>query len=226
MRLSVSPLLRSLAVKFLGIVLIPSLCFGSLSWTTQRIEMKTKPGDKEAIGVFHFVNSGGSSVTITSVQPSCGCTSATLEKRLYAPGEQGEIKAIFTLGDRVGEQEKSVYVTTDESPSARTSLVLHVNIPELLTYSPRLLIWDIGSALAEKATILSANDNLKITAVEFSSPAPKELVPRLEPVEAGRKYQLLVRPVSTAQVMNVSLGGTATFADGTIQPFKIYVLVR
>jgi len=207
-------------------LLLPVLGLGALTWQTQLIELTSRPGDKEAIGLFYFENSGKATVTITSVQPSCGCTTAELEKRTYAPGESGKIKAVFTLGDRVGEQEKVVYVVTDDPSVRPVSLVLHVMIPEYLNYTPRLLMWNVGEATVDKITTLSANGKLRITSVALASPAPSEVTSRVEPVEPGVRYRLYVRPASTAKVMNTPLAGVATFADGTTQPFKVYVLVR
>lgn len=207
-------------------LLLPSLASAALTWDTQQIKLTVKPSDKEAVGLFHFVNSGQTTVTIVHIQPSCGCTTAQLEKRVYAPGESGDIKAVFTIGDRVGEQEKTVFVSTDDSPDKQVPLVLQVTIPELLTYSPRLLMWNVGEKAEEKPTAISTSTKLRITAVEITAPVPEEVIARIASVEAGVSYQLFVRPASTATVMNTPIAGTATFADGTTQPFKIYALVR
>jgi hypothetical protein len=207
-------------------ILLPALCSAALTWDTRRIDLTAKPGDKQAVGLFHFANSGKTTVTIVYIQPSCGCTTAQLEKRVYAPGETGEINAVFTIGDRVGEQEKSILVSTDEAPDKTVSLELHVMIPELLTYSPRLLMWNMGDKLEDKPAAITTNTKLQITAIIIVPPLPTGVSTRIEPVQTGVSYRLLVRPLSTATVMNTPVAGVATFADGTTQPFKIYALVR
>lgn len=207
-------------------LLLPVLASAALTWDNQQIKLTAKPSDKEVVGLFHFTNSGQTTVTIVHIQPSCGCTTAQLEKRVYAPGESGDIKAVFTIGDRVGEQEKTVFVSTDDSPDKQVPLVLHVTIPELLTYSPRLLMWTVGDKLGEKPTAISSNTNLQITSLEIVPPVSKEVSTRIEPTKVGVSYQLFVRPVSTDAVMNTPVAGVATFSDGTTQPFKIYALVR
>ena len=206
--------------------LLPVFCSAALTWQTQQIKLTVKPSDKQAVGIFHFVNSGNAAITITSVQSSCGCTTAELTKQVYAPGESGEIKAIFTIGDRVGEQEKTVFVVTDDAQEKSVPLVLHVTIPELLRYAPRLLMWNVGDKPGEKAAVISANTNLKIANIEITAPVTSEVNSRIEAVEAGVSYQLFVHPASTTTVMNAPVAGIATFADGTTQPFKIYALVR
>lgn len=206
---------------------LPAVVSAALKWETQRIEITTKPSDKEAVGLFRFTNTGDKPVTISSVQSSCGCTTAVLAKNVYGPGESGEIKAVFTIGDRVGEQEKSIFVITDDARDRSLALALHVTIPELLHYAPRLLMWNVGEKPEEKATAITSNSKLKIASIEITaSAASAELAARISPVEAGTSYQLLVRPLSTGTVMNAPVAGIATFSDGTTQPFKIYALVR
>ena len=221
---------RIFFLRFLGfvlfVILLPVIGQGALIWSNPQIELTTKPGDKEAVGLFRFENSGKSPVTITSVQPSCGCTTAELEKRTYASGEKGEIKAVFTLGDRVGAQEKIIYVATDDASARPVALVLHVMIPELLTCAPRLLMWKVGETPDEKIAVISANTKLQIVGVEISSATPADVVIHIETKEAGVSYQLFVRPISSAHVMNVPVSVVAKFADGTSQPIKVYALVR
>ena len=53
------------------------------------------------------MNEGQTAVTNESLKPSCGCTTAELEKKTYAPGEKGEVRARFDIGQRVGVQSKS-----------------------------------------------------------------------------------------------------------------------
>ena len=218
--------LRRIAAALFAVFILPALCCAALTWDNQRVELKVKPSDKEAIASFHFVNSGQTSVTIVHIQPSCGCTTAQLEKRQYAPGESGDIKAVFTIGDRVGDQEKTIFVTADDAPEKSIALTLHVTIPELLICTPRLLMWNVGDKPDAKPTAISSSTSMPITAVNITSPLSSEVAARIEVVEPGVRYHLFVSPVTTAAAMNAPVAGTATFADGTIQPFKIYALVR
>ncbi len=206
--------------------LSPVFCFGELTWDTRKIELTAPAGDKEVVGVFHFVNSGSAPITITSVQPSCGCTTAELAKSTYAPGEKGEIKAIFTFGDRLGLQEKIIHVTTDQAPDKPEPLVLRVTIPELFTYAPRMLMWQANETPNEKETVVSVLEPHKITGIEVKAVIPAEATTRLEPVAGGTKYRLLVRPNTTGKAITVSVSCVVTLADGTICPFSIFALVR
>ena len=54
---------------------------------------------------FKFKNEGETPITIVDIQTSCGCTVAMSDKRNYLPNENGEIKGVFSVGDRKGVQK-------------------------------------------------------------------------------------------------------------------------
>lgn len=213
--------------KLLALVLLfPALGFSALKWDSQRIEVKTQPGDKIATGIFHFVNSGSAPVTIASVQPGCGCTTAEIAKKTYAPQEAGEIKAILTIGDRVGLQEKIVSVTTQDDPFAPTQLMLSVTIPELLTYSPRLLLWPKTEPLTEKSVILTNTSPQKILSIEAAPGAPTTATARIEIIEPGAKYRIYIKPNAVTQETYLPIIFVAKFADSSTLKFQIHALVK
>ena len=163
------------------------------------MELTTKLTDTEAVGVFHFVNAGDTTITITSVVPGCGCTTAELAKRVYAPGEAGEIKAVLTIGDRAGLQEKTVQVTTDEAPTTPTPLTLRVTIPELINHSTRLLLWRTAEILTEKSVIITNTSLKKIVTIEPFPPLPNIGTARIEAIEPGTQYRVAILPTSIAK---------------------------
>jgi mono/diheme cytochrome c family protein len=67
------------------------------------------------------------SVTILSVRPSCGCTTAKLPPLPWtiAPGANGQIPLTVNLQGRSGSQYKTVNVSTDKGSK---TLILRVNI--------------------------------------------------------------------------------------------------
>lgn len=196
-----------------------------LTWETLRIAQTAPAGATEVVGLYRFANTGNSPVTITSLQPTCGCTTATLDKRTYAPGEAGEIKATLHIGNRVGLQEKVIQIVTDAPDERPTTLVLAVDIPELLTYVPRLLHWKKVDAPDWKSALLNAGTALSIRTITLAPPS-KEVLTELEAVEEGRSYRLKIKPAVAGQPINVTVAGTAVLADGTKVPFSLYALVR
>src|SRR5205814_718065 len=109
-------------------------------WDKTSQEFQRTPADEALETHFTFRNTGQTPVTIKALRPSCGCTTARLEKKTYAPGEQGEIAARFVFGDRKGLHHLSVAVTTSsEKPNDTVVLNLRVNIHDPLAITPALV---------------------------------------------------------------------------------------
>jgi len=108
---------------------LPQHAYAALEWKQTVHEATVKEGEDEKKMTFAFVNKGESPVTIKSIQPCCGCTTAKLEKRFYKPGEKGEIEVVFKVGDRKGRQEKSIVVKTDDASQRQKVLLLRIDIP-------------------------------------------------------------------------------------------------
>ena len=61
-------------------------------------------------GKFLITNKGKVDLIITSVKPSCGCTTPEWTRDPIKPGESGEIKFSFNSRGRVGKQNISITV--------------------------------------------------------------------------------------------------------------------
>ena len=86
----------------------------ALTWETTAADLHPVLTDKTAVAHFKYKNTGDKPVKITSVHPSCGCTTAALAKDVVAPNESGEITATFNIGDRYG-----VTVTRENAEASR-----------------------------------------------------------------------------------------------------------
>src|ERR1700674_5564029 len=94
--------------------------FGQFACDTTEQTVRSKQQDKEVVAKYKFTNTGPKPIKIQSVQPSCGCTTAQLNKTDYAPGESGEIETKFTFAGRTGKQEKAITVDTTANPQQPT----------------------------------------------------------------------------------------------------------
>ena len=83
---------------------------------------------KEVTTRFKFKNEGTGKLVLTDITTSCGCTSATPEKKSYAPGENGEIEVRFDSTRFSGPVTKEVTVSSNDPKSPRTILKLEGNI--------------------------------------------------------------------------------------------------
>lgn len=113
----------------------------ALTWKESTLKLNAEAGAEAITAVFAFTNTGDTPVTITDIKTDCGCTTAAPDKTTYAPGESGEIRTTFTIGNRVGRERKAVHVSTDDRPGEPVDLTLDVTIPPLLTLSPRMVSW-------------------------------------------------------------------------------------
>jgi hypothetical protein len=134
----------------LAVLALAHAAEAALSWREKTVELAAAPLDEKAEAVWFFTNAGTSTVTIVSIHSTCGCTVPQIAKRSYAPGETGEIRAVFTFQNREGRQEKTISVATDEPPGAVYPLVLVVDIPRLFEVGSKIAVWPLGSAPAPK----------------------------------------------------------------------------
>jgi hypothetical protein len=206
------------------LVMNASLSRAALWWEQQRIELTANPTDTHVVGTFHFKNTGRTTVTITDVHPSCGCTTAELSRRRFEPGEQGDIRATFNFEGATGPQQKTIAVTTSDAPQRPETLTLRVTIPELIHYSSRLVLWQLGSEPAERQVIVTSAK--EIASIDPDAAANPGLNIRVETLERGKKYRLRLRPKSAAQLANLRVPFEATFADHTKAQLLVYALIR
>ncbi|HWA27853.1 MAG TPA: DUF1573 domain-containing protein [Lacunisphaera sp.] len=206
---------------------LPAFAFGALTWTNQSVEATAKPDDKQLNAVFHFTNAGNEPIMIKEIQPCCGCTTVDLPKRTYAPGESGDITAVYTVEKAKGRHRKLITVITDEPSAKPAELVFFVTIPDTIAYEPRMLLWRVGDRLDAKTVAISSPTDRKIAGIAIQSIAPEEAaIAQIEPAPAGGIFNLLVRPASTFKNVQVAISCLATLDNGRTEPLTVYVLVR
>jgi hypothetical protein len=81
-------------------------CDGALEWKTTRIALDAHEGRGLLEAHFPFRNTGPDIVIIERVESSCACTMAHVSASQFAPGETGEIRAVFGLAGRAGPSGK------------------------------------------------------------------------------------------------------------------------
>lgn len=164
---------------------------GQLEWDRKEVELHPGPGETKAEAVFHFKHTGTAAVTIRQVRSSCGCTAAQPDKTRYVPGEEGEIKAVFTFGSRAGRQVKDIEVITDDGSEPRTVLRMVTYIARAITLVPPALSWEEGEALAAKtakAEIAEAANIRVLDARSTSDAVDVEVRP------SGKDFEIVVTP--------------------------------
>ena len=71
---------------------------------------------------FVLKNTGKSELVIRKIKASCGCTAVQPEKKVVGPGESIALKTIFNSAGKVGNQNKTVTIITNDPKNSKTIL--------------------------------------------------------------------------------------------------------
>ena len=82
-----------------------------VQWETVTKDFNTIKAGTVAEFTFRVKNISKSTLTISSANPSCGCTASSYTKTLIKPGESGSVTASYNTESRPGFFYKTVRVT-------------------------------------------------------------------------------------------------------------------
>ena len=201
----------------------PPVARAALKWEQLRADLAPGPKDKTVEATFAFVNEGTTTVTIESLKSSCGCTTAALDKKIYAPGEKGEVRARFDIGQRRGLQTKTIAVHMQNDPTP-TILTLAVALAEPVKLKPALVVWEKGEANQAKSMTLAGLPGQPIRAVKVTSSDPR-MRATVETIKEGESYAISVAPESTDTAGFATLTIDAEIA-GTTQTLRGYAQIK
>ena len=184
------------------------LCVGAraeLKWEQSTIELHPKVGDKTAVAHFKYQNNGTAPIHFKSVKASCGCTTTQTQKDVVNPGEKGEIVATFNIGDRTGQQMKTVTVQTDDpNPTeATTVLTFKADIPQALEIKPAFVYWTNGEQPKPKKVFVKASKDFPAKSVTVKSNSDN-FESKVEPGKAG-EWTIEITPKDTSHPMGTAL---------------------
>ena len=174
---------------------------------------------------YRFTNIGASTVSIVDVRPSCGCTTATLAKKEYAPGESGEIEAKLNFAGHVGHQEKWIYVTTNVPGSEPALLSLAVDIPPEVTIQPEFVMWRIGDPLEPKTMRVVLPEGIPIKMIAAQADNPTMQV-QFREVQAGKEWEMRVTPTSTREAIKAVVTIRSDYPAGNPASYSAYARVQ
>ena len=211
-------------------VLLLFLClvapaFAQLKWDQPKQVFIPKPGEKTLTARYRFTNTGTSPVSIIDVRPSCGCTTATLAKKEYAPGESGEIEAKLNFAGHIGHQEKWIYVTTNMAGSEPALLSLAVDIPPEVTIQPEFVMWRVGDPLEPKTirVVIPEGIPAKLVAAQADNPTMQV---RLREVQAWKEWEVKVTPTSTREAVKAVVTIRSDYPSGNPASYSAYARVQ
>ncbi|HTO04246.1 MAG TPA: DUF1573 domain-containing protein [Opitutus sp.] len=203
----------------------PATSLAALEWTTTRVERSASAGDAEVVADFPFKNTTQSSVSILKLQTSCDCTAATASSTTIAPGETGRVRAVFTLGERIGRQHKTVEVTSSDASAEPTTLVLRVNIAEVVTGSPRMHFWKVDETPNANAFDFRPVGSHRILGIDPPTDIPG-FWHQFESEPSRNIFRLHLKPLSTAAPSTTVIRLTAHVEGRPPLPVVVYALVK
>jgi hypothetical protein len=193
-------MIRSLAIVYAAALATAS---AGLEFKEKAVDIEAKPTDENLPVEFPFTNTGDKPVTVQEITYACSCLDARTDKKIYAPGEEGVLKAIFKLGSFTGYQRKAMTVVAVDDgadEAERTQLMVGVKIPDVVKITPELLSWTVGEDPQPKVFTIEIphTDPIGIKQITCSRPGFDF---ELEVKEQGRLYQLTLVPESTKSPM-------------------------
>jgi Protein of unknown function (DUF1573) len=196
-----------------------------LKWEQNVIDLHPALGDKTAVAHFKYQNTGTTPVHFKSVKASCGCTATQSQKEVVNPGEKGEIIATFNIGDRTGQQVKTVSVQTDDpNPTqANTVLTFKATIPEALEIKPAFVYWQSGEEAKPKKISVKASKDFPAKNITVKSNNPN-FESKVEPGRAG-EWTIQVMPKDTSHPMGTVLLVQSDYPKDAPKSFSVNVQV-
>jgi len=196
-----------------------------LKWDQTVQEFDRPAEDKEIWVHYPFHNAGTTPITIRALRASCGCTTARLDKKTYAPNESGDVLLHFGFGDRKGFQRKTVTVITDDIANDPVVLGLNVTIHPPVSITPALVYWKIGKPAAPQSVELNfePTEHAHIKSVTSSNP---RLVATLVPTKPGDIYVVNVVPVDTTQKETAEISVLTDFPPDAPRTYTIHARIK
>jgi hypothetical protein len=217
------PFLRLLAL--LPLLLLGTAAHAQLQWDKPIQRFTRAPEDHAIEARYTFRNAGTTPITIKSLRSSCGCTTAKLDRKTYAPGESGEVVMKFTFGDRRELHRKTVTVTTDEKTTEPMVLNLLVDIHDPLTIAPALVFWRTGEAAAAKSVTIDAEPAQHVRIKSVSSTSPR-FTATLQTAQPGEHYTVAITPADTAQKDAAEIRVLTDFPADAPRTYTIFARIK
>ncbi len=194
-----SSLGRFFALLLAGLAAPAIALAASLDWESNSQQFETDFGDETVEASYAFTNIGESTVTIIETSASCGCTVPSLSKKIYEPGESGELNAIFTIGARQGNQHKLITVVTEDAQGAQDTyeLKLEVNIPVPVSFKPRVRFWKLNAEATTQDIEVSFHEKypMALSGLERKdADEPAQFDYEIVTVTEGLKYIIKLTP--------------------------------
>ncbi len=171
-----------------------------------------------------ITNAGGDTLRIGGVRPSCGCTTAPLDKQVLGPGDTATMDISMDVKTKAGQQTKSIVITSNDSTRSNLSLVLRANVQRQMVASPDIfpLISDVkpGAEGTSKIQLINTGE-APVTVQPPTMASPGGLLVRFDMTEPktvppGDSVEIVVHARSVRP--GVNSGEVVLRSDSRINP--------
>ncbi|HUD46127.1 MAG TPA: DUF1573 domain-containing protein [Candidatus Baltobacteraceae bacterium] len=144
--------------------------------------------------VYIVTNTGTSTLEITNVKPSCGCTTAGQYTRRIEPGQTGTIPIQFNSAHYSGNVAKTIDVFSNAKNQSRATLSLRGSIWKPLDVRPASAIITVqpDATNAASASVRIVNQTESDVTVSDPISSNKSFTSELKTVTPGKEYELVV----------------------------------
>lgn len=144
--------IRLLVILFL--LALPTRSRAVLEWKDDLVVRRAAASDTFVTAQFVFRNGSSKPITITSVRPSCHCTTTDLESRPYAPGETGVVTARVDIAGRRGLVENTIEVVHQDGNLIMDRLRLNIEVAGVARVTPTFHFWALNGRTDTKMSVI------------------------------------------------------------------------
>lgn len=164
---------------------------------------------------YTFTNTGDAELVISNVVPACGCTSLTEWTKNIPPGGKGMIPLQFNSTGMLGPVSRSVAVYSNDPDQPAVVLILEGVVWQQVELRPNVALIQMPPNGSEQFSTTVKITNQMEAPMKLETPVPSvpQIRARIEEVEAGKEFNLIVDTVPPLPPGN--LQGTITIATSS-----------
>ena len=171
---------------------------------------------------FKFANKGTGVLKISEVTKTCGCTVFTLDKKEYAPGEEGLIDAVYNADKGSGVRTRHLYVMSNDPVNPRIELTIKATITQKIAYEPEKLEYTLKGGTID-LTLRSVDDqNFAITSFGSTGDTiSADFDPNKKAEKFVLKAKINIQKASTNTSGQIEIGTTNPQCPTVNVPFSV-----
>jgi uncharacterized membrane protein len=198
-------------MKKLVLTAITLLLTASMAYAQPKIEViggnkhdwgKVSPKDSPLKTKVKIKNTGNEQLVITNVKPSCGCTTAPLDKDKLNPGEVATVDVTFNVGSKAGVNSKTIRISSNDPKNSTIIYRLSADVQKEIEISPSYFAFnqmEVGKKKTSKITI--KNTSKKSITLSDLTKSPSDMEVNLKgkkTLKPGESMDLKVTITPTA----------------------------